>query len=121
VPYRILVVDDNPDARDSLADLLRLTGHEVRTAQTGPKAIDVARLWPPDIALLDIGLPGMDGYELAGHLRAEPYGESLLLIALTGYGQDEDRRRTKQAGFDHHLTKPADPAVLAQLLAGHHA
>jgi signal transduction histidine kinase/ActR/RegA family two-component response regulator len=117
--YRVLVVDDNPDARDSLAELLRLTGHEVRTAPTGPKAIEVARAWRPDVALLDLGLPGMDGYEVARVLRAEPFGGSLLLVALTGYGQDEDRRRTQEVGFDHHLTKPADPHGLARLLAGH--
>jgi CheY-like chemotaxis protein len=116
-PRRVLVVDDNHDARDSLGDLLVLSGHEVRVARSGPQAIELAREFRPDVALLDIGLPGMSGYELAGRLRAEPFGPTLLLVALTGYGQDEDRRRTREAGFDHHLTKPADLRQLAGLLA----
>jgi CheY-like chemotaxis protein len=112
----ILVVDDNHDAGDSLGDLLELSGHAVRVARSGPQAIEVAREFRPDVAVLDIGLPGMSGYELAGRLRAESFGPSLLLVALTGYGQDEDRRRTQEAGFDHHLTKPADLAQLTALL-----
>jgi signal transduction histidine kinase len=114
---RVLVVDDNHDAGDSLGDLLVLSGHEVRVARNGTQAVEVAREFRPDVALLDIGLPGMSGYELAGRLRAEPFGPALLLVALTGYGQDEDRRRTREAGFDHHLTKPADLGQLAGLLA----
>jgi signal transduction histidine kinase len=114
---RVLVVDDNHDAGDSLGDLLELSGHEVRVTRSGPQALEVAREFRPDVGLLDIGLPGMSGYELAGRLRAEGYGSVMLLIALTGYGQDEDRRRTHEAGFDHHLTKPADLRQLADLLA----
>lgn len=86
-------------------------------ARNGTQAIEVAGAFRPDIALLDIGLPGMSGYELAARLRAEPFGSALLLVALTGYGQDEDRRRTREAGFDHHFTKPADLGQLAGLLA----
>jgi CheY-like chemotaxis protein len=111
------VVDDNHDAGDSLGELLKLSGHEVRVVRNGPQAVEVARAFRPDVALLDIGLPGMSGYELAARLRAEPFGPTLLLVALTGYGQDEDRRRTREAGFDHHLTKPADLGQLAALLA----
>jgi signal transduction histidine kinase len=116
--HRILVVDDNVDAGESLGQLLQFSGHQVVVAHSGPKAIEVSRAFQPRVALLDIGLPGMDGYELARSLRAEPFGPELLLIALTGYGQDEDRRRTREAGFDHHLTKPADPKVLVKILAG---
>jgi signal transduction histidine kinase len=117
-PRRILVVDDNHDAGDSLGDLLELSGHQVRVARSGPQAVEAAREFRPDVAILDIGLPGMSGHELAARLRAEPFGPSLILVALTGYGQDEDRRRTREAGFDHHLTKPADLGQLAALLAG---
>jgi signal transduction histidine kinase/CheY-like chemotaxis protein len=114
---RILVVDDNVDAANSLAALFRLSGHEVRTAHTGLKVLGVARELKPEVALLDLGLPEMDGFEVARRLRQEPWGKDVLLIALTGYGQEEDRRRSREAGFDHHLTKPADPAVLEKLLS----
>src|SRR5262249_34211698 len=114
---RIVVVDDNVDAGESLAEVLRLYGHQVAVTSSAHRTLDLCRDFEPHIGLLDIGLPGMDGYELAGRLRAEPYGRSMLLIALTGYGQDDDRRRTKEAGFDHHLTKPADLGVLSDLLA----
>jgi signal transduction histidine kinase len=115
-PRRILIVDDNPDAGDSLATLLEMSGHEVQTARSGAQGLEAAARLRPDVAVLDLGLPGMNGYELAGHLRAGPIGKSLLLVALTGYGQEEDRRRTREAGFDHHLTKPADLAALADIL-----
>jgi signal transduction histidine kinase/ActR/RegA family two-component response regulator len=115
--FKILVVDDHPDAGDSLAMLLRIAGHKVEVVQTGEKALSVAREFAPNVAVLDIGLPGMNGYELAARLRIEPYGASMLMIALTGYGQDDDRRRTREAGFDYHLTKPANPNELASLLA----
>jgi CheY-like chemotaxis protein len=115
--YRILVVDDNVDAANSLATLLRLSGHEVRTAHTGLKVLDVARELKPEVALLDLGLPGVDGFEVARRLRQESWGKDVLLIALTGYGQEEDRRRSREAGFDHHLTKPADLALLEELLS----
>lgn len=115
---RVLVVDDNVDAADSLATLLRLSGHEVRVAHDGAAALAVVRDYRPDIAFLDIGMPGMDGYEVARRLRAQPGLERALLVALTGWGSPEDRRRTTDAGFDHHLVKPVEPAVLESLLAG---
>jgi CheY-like chemotaxis protein len=115
-PYRILVVDDNQDAADSLAMLLRLAGQEIRLANDGPTALSVADSFRPEVVMLDIGLPGLDGYEVARRLRKRPGGENLLLIALTGYGQAEDQRLSREAGFDHHLVKPVDPHVLAQAL-----
>jgi two-component system CheB/CheR fusion protein len=110
-------VDDNVDAANTMAMLLRLSGHEVRTAHDGPSAIHAAQSYRPDIVLLDIGLPGMDGFEVARRLRALPDLKRLVLVALTGYGQEEDRRRSSAAGFDHHLVKPVDPSTLTELLA----
>jgi signal transduction histidine kinase/CheY-like chemotaxis protein len=114
--HRILVVDDKPDAADSLALLLRVTGHEVRTAYSGAAALDVARQFAPDIAFLDLGMPGMDGFELARRLRKEPEQADALLVALTGYNQEDDLRRCRDAGFDTHLSKPAQLDVLQDLL-----
>jgi two-component system CheB/CheR fusion protein len=114
---RILVVDDNRDAATSLATLLGLLGNETRLAHDGPAALETAHLFRPEVVFLDIGLPGMDGYEVARQLRARPELSGVVLAALTGWGQEEDRRRALEAGFHHHLTKPADPAVLQQLLA----
>jgi CheY-like chemotaxis protein len=111
------VVDDNVDGADSLAVLLRLSGHAVRVCHDGPAALALADEFVPDLVLLDIGLPGMDGYEVARRLRARPGLDRVLLVALTGYGQEEDVRRSRQAGFDHHLVKPADPTTLAALFA----
>jgi len=111
---RILVVDDNHDSAESLALLLELQGHDVRTAFTGPAAIETASAFRPEIVLLDIGLPGMDGYEVARRLRAD-LGR-VRLIALTGYGRDEDRDRSREAGFDHHLVKPVDLEALKRML-----
>jgi CheY-like chemotaxis protein len=117
-PRRILIVDDHPDVTASLARLLRLNGHEVRTALNGSTALEALALYRPEIILLDIGLPGMDGYEVAQLIRKQPDMESVVLIALTGYGQDEDRRRSREAGFDHHLVKPVDlDALLAMVSA----
>lgn len=113
---RILVVDDNVDAAISVERLLKSWGHEVYTAFNGPTAIDLAKMLHPQIVLLDIGMPGMSGYEVATKLRSEPGLEGMVLMALTGYGQADDRRRSQEAGFDHHLTKPPDPAALAALL-----
>jgi signal transduction histidine kinase/DNA-binding response OmpR family regulator len=113
--HRILVVDDNQDAADSLAMLLRLAGQEIRLAHDGPTALSVAESFHPEVVMLDIGLPGLDGYEVARRLRQRPGGGALLLIALTGYGQEDDQRRSREAGFDHHLVKPVDPHVLAQV------
>jgi signal transduction histidine kinase/DNA-binding response OmpR family regulator len=114
---RLLVVDDNQDAADSLALLLGTAGHEVRVYTDGPAALAAADNFRPDMVLLDIGLPGMSGYEVAQRLRSRPGHEGVLLVALTGYGQDEDVRRSREAGFDHHLVKPADFEVLNKLLA----
>lgn len=115
---RVLVVDDNVDAAASLSELLELWGHEVRTAFDGPHALGTAREWRPEIVLLDIGLPGMDGYEVAQNLRREPATARTCLVALTGYGAEEDRRRSQEAGFDDHLTKPVELERLQGVL--HH-
>jgi len=114
---RILVVDDNHDAADSLAMLLRSsTGSEIRTAYDGLEALAVADEFRPAVVLLDIGLPKADGHEVARRLRREPWGRSTCLIAVTGWSNESDRARSREAGFDHHLVKPLDPALLAQLL-----
>jgi PAS domain S-box-containing protein len=116
-PCRILVVDDNRDAADSLAMMLRMMGHESRTAYDGLEAVQAAATYRPDVVLLDIGLPKMNGYEAARHIRQQPWGKTMPLMALTGWGQEEDKRRALEAGFDHHLTKPVDTAALEKLLA----
>jgi CheY-like chemotaxis protein/nitrogen-specific signal transduction histidine kinase len=113
---RILVVDDNVDAAVSVQRLLKDWGHDAQTAFNGPDAIAKARTFRPQIVLLDIGMPGMSGYVVAKQLRAEHEFESMIITALTGYGQAEDRRRSREAGFNHHLTKPPDPKILAALL-----
>ena len=115
---RVLIVDDNVDSAESLALLLTMSGHKVRTAHDGPAALEAAEAFRPEAVLLDIGLPGMDGYEVARRLRQQAGLNNTFLVAVTGYGQDEDRRRAEEAGFDAHLVKPADPVVLQQLLAG---
>jgi signal transduction histidine kinase/CheY-like chemotaxis protein len=114
---RVLVADDNHDAADSLALMLRLRGHDTRTAHDGQEAVEAAGQFRPDVALLDLGMPRLNGFDAARRLRAEPWGATLLLVALTGWGQDEDRRRAAEAGFDHHLTKPVAPADLEEVLA----
>ncbi len=112
LPKRVLVVDDNEDALVLLAELLRSAGHVVMVANDGPTALEASKSFHPDIAILDIGLPAMDGYELAARMRAQ-LGEGVpRLIALTGYGQDSDRARARQAGFEEHLTKPVDVGCL---------
>jgi CheY-like chemotaxis protein len=112
---RILVVDDNADAADSLTLLLKLDGHETLSAYTPADALERAHTFEPEVILLDIGLPGMDGYEVARRIRSR--GSRARLVALTGYGQSEDVRRAREAGFDEHLVKPADPRELRQKLA----
>ena len=114
---RLLVVDDNLDAAESLALLLRAQGHEVRRAHSGPEALEIARDFMPEVILLDIGLPGMDGYEVARAVRADGVLARCHVIAVTGYGRDEDRRRSSEAGFDHHLVKPVTLAALQAVLA----
>ena len=115
--HRILVVDDNEDGAASLAGLLELRGHEVRIAHDGIEAIEVAGSFRPNVVLLDLGLPRLSGYDVCRRIREQSWGERMILIAQTGWGQDEDRRRTKEAGFDFHFVKPVDPAALEQLLA----
>lgn len=112
---RIVVVDDNVDAAQSLAMLLRLRGHYAKTAFGGPEALKVVAAEDPDLVFLDIGMPGMDGYEVARRLRAE-FSPGLMLVALTGWGNEQDRVRSRQAGFDHHMTKPVDLAALEGVL-----
>lgn len=113
---RILIVDDNEDAAWILAETLSLIGHDVRCAHDGPSALRTALDHPPEIALLDIGLPVMDGYELAARLRAEPRLAGVRLIALTGYGQPGDRQRSNDAGFAAHLVKPVSINVLVEVI-----
>jgi len=114
---RILVADDNADALESLATLLTLSGHEVYRALDGSLALEAAERYVPDVALLDIGMPQLSGYDVARQIRARPWGQSLVLIALTGWGQESDRRRSQEAGFNSHLVKPVDPEELNRILA----
>jgi len=116
-PFRIMVVDDYVDAAESLAMLLQMEGHEVKTVHCGMQAIEQAQIFRPRVVLLDIGLPGLNGYEVASRLRELPETRESMLIALTGYGQTEDRNRSQNAGFDHHLLKPINFEVLSELLA----
>src|SRR5207302_1843494 len=118
---RILVVDDNKDAAESLALLLQLARHEVQIALDGSAALEVARTFRPEVVLIDIGLPDMNGYEVARHLRNWPELAGARLVAITGYGQEEDRRLSLEAGFSQHLTKPVDPEELLRLLETAHA
>jgi CheY-like chemotaxis protein len=114
----VLVVDDNLDAAESLADALRDAGHEVAVAADGPSALAAAGSAPPDVALVDIGLPGMDGYEVARRLRAAHPEAPPRLVAITGYGQEGDVRRARTAGFDAHLVKPVDLARVMAAVTG---
>jgi PAS domain S-box-containing protein len=115
-PLRVLVVDDNIDGAASLEILLKLSGHDVSVVHSGLAALDCVLERNPDVVLLDIALPGLNGYQVAERLRATPATQRTVLVAMTGYGQDEDRQRATQAGFDHHLVKPMDPDVLTELL-----
>ena len=115
--HRIMVADDNRDAADTLASMLKLFGHEVCIAYDGQEAVELAASFQPDLALLDIGMPRLNGYDAARTIRSQPKGREVLLVALTGWGQPEDKRRSQSAGFDEHLVKPVDPAVLGRLLA----
>ncbi len=114
---RILVVDDNRDSATSLATLLKLTGNETHTAHDGLEAVEAAATFRPDVVLLDIGLPKLNGFEVARRIREQPWSKGMMLVALTGWGQDEDRRKSQEAGFDHHMVKPVDYAALMKLLA----
>lgn len=115
--YRILVVDDNRDAANSLARILKLKGNNTRTAYNGREAITVAEQFRPEVMLLDIGMPELNGYDTARHIRKQPWGHNILIVALTGWGQEEDRQQSQAAGFDFHLVKPIDPAAIDKLLA----
>jgi two-component system CheB/CheR fusion protein len=114
---RLLVVDDNKDSVDSLSTLLRLMGNDVFQAYDGVEAVEAVHSHRPDIVLLDVGLPGRNGYEAARLIRGESWGQDVVLIALTGWGQEQDRKRSREAGFDHHLVKPVDPKALMKLVA----
>jgi signal transduction histidine kinase len=116
-PRRILVTDDNQDAAKSLSMLLRLSGHEVETAYDGESAVEKADSYRPDVMLLDIGLPGMNGYDVCRTIRQRPWGKSIRIVALTGWGQEQDRQNARAAGFDDHLVKPVDPQVLRRALS----
>ncbi len=113
---RILIADDNKDSAETLAALLRMDGHEVSTVHDGPVALSAFGAFKPEVALLDIGMPGLTGYEVARRMRQSGSGARLTLIAITGWGQDVDKERAFAAGFDHHLTKPVDPRRLTELL-----
>ena len=115
--FRILVVDDNVDMAGGLTRLLKLLGNDVQFAHDGHSALDVARILKPEFVLLDIGLPGMDGYQVAQKLRQEACCMNSIIIAISGYGQEEDRRRSREAGFDHHLVKPVDFDSLILLMS----
>jgi CheY-like chemotaxis protein len=116
VPRRILVAEDDSDAAEMLRIMLAYTGHDVRVAVDGIEAVSMADDFHPHVVLLDIGMPRMDGYEAARLIR-QAHGGNVVLVALTGWGQDEDKSRALDAGFDHHLTKPADPDVLQRLIS----
>lgn len=115
-PRRVLLIDDNLDGAESLAQILALSGHDARTAADGSAGIQLARQFRPEVVFCDLSLPGMSGYEVAKELRALPFGREIFIAALTGYGQADDREKTQKAGFDAHLLKPVDPAVVESLL-----
>jgi CheY-like chemotaxis protein len=119
VSRRVLVVDDNEDEASGLAMVMKLAGHQVEVANEGETALAAAHTFRPEVVLLDIGLPGMNGYEVASHLRRQSDTAKMLLVALTGYGQEHDRQRALEAGFDFHFTKPVEPVVLKELISNH--
>lgn len=114
MPLIFLIADDNADAAESLGLLLKMEGHCVHLAHQGEQALELANQVRPDVAVLDIGMPLMDGFEVARQLRSQPWSQSMFIVALTGWGHQEDRRRSKEAGFDEHFTKPLDPMVLVR-------
>jgi len=118
VTKRVLIADDNLVSAESLQLLLQLAGHEVRTATSGTRALEVAATFLPDVALLDLEMPELNGFDVARRIREAPWGKRIVLIALTGWGHEEDRRRTAEAGFDHHLTKPIPPDAIDELIRG---
>lgn len=116
--FRILVVDDNHDSALSLAMMLSIMGHETRTAHDGESAVSTAESFLPEVVLLDIGLPKLNGYEVAQRIREKDWGTSMFLIAVTGWGQEEDRQRSSEVGLNVHMVKPVEPSALEKLLAG---
>jgi CheY-like chemotaxis protein len=119
--FGVLIVDDNRDATDSMAMLLKMEGYDVRVAYDGQQALDAVGNSRPDVILLDIGLPGMDGFQVAQRVRADPDNRAIVIVAVSGYGQEEHRARSNQAGCDHHLVKPIEPAIVSELLASLHS
>lgn len=119
--FRILVVDDNQDSALSMAMMLSIMGHETRTAHDGESAVSSAESFLPDVVLLDIGLPKLNGYEVAQRIRENVWGQSMFLIAVTGWGQDEDRARSSEVGLNVHMVKPVEPSALERLLSDLHA
>jgi CheY-like chemotaxis protein len=115
-PRHVLVVEDHDDAREAVRCLLEVRGHRVEAAADGPAALDAALTSRPEVVLVDIGIPGLDGYEVARRLRASDAGKHMMLVAVTGYGQARDRQRALESGFDAHLVKPIDPDELYRLL-----
>jgi CheY-like chemotaxis protein len=113
----VLVVDDNRDAAASLAMMLSLDGHDTRTAQDGLEGLELAEAFRPEVILLDIGMPKLNGYDVCRRIREQPWGKGIFIVAVTGWGQEEDRRRSQEAGFDRHLVKPVDSVALAKVLA----
>ena len=113
---RVLIVDDNRDSATSLALLLKITGNQTKTAFDGLEALATAESFQPNVILLDIGLPKMNGHDTCRAIRQQPWGKDILILALTGWGQEEDRRRTAEAGFDNHLVKPVDYVALNKLI-----
>ena len=118
--FRILVVDDNHDSAMSLAMMLSIMGHDTRTAHDGESAVATAESFLPEVVLLDIGLPKLNGYEVAQRIRENTWGKSMFLIAVTGWGQEEDRQRSSEVGLNVHMVKPVEPAALERLLAELH-
>ena len=112
------MVDDNEDAAESLAMILEIMGHEVRTAHDGEAGVAAAAAFRPEVILMDLGMPRLNGYEAARRIRSESWGAGLFLVALTGWGTDDDRQRTRDAGFDRHLVKPVDSNELVAVLDG---
>jgi len=115
---RILVVDDNVDGADSLAEMLRIMGNDTQSAHDGLEAVAVAEAFRPDVILMDIGMPRLNGYEACRRIRGEPWGRNIIIVAQTGWGQEDDKRKSQDAGFNFHMVKPVDPAALEKILAG---
>lgn len=116
-PHRVLIVDDNSDAASTLGMLIDMLGYDVATANSGREALALGADFKPQMVFLDLGMPEMDGFTTAAKIREQPWGETAIIVALSGWGQDEDKRKTEAAGFNHHLVKPAELGQLQKLLA----